>query len=419
MTAALVELCRWADRHEHARELPDHLLFPAEREHHAQCFAPIDNTHAGVVEDIGREVSVKGIAYRMRRGIERRTADYLERHCLYPKLVDRLRACRISGAYGYRDAGDGSVTHEVAWDSKCCLTRLCPDEAREEQMRLAERYVPAIDEWRRVRSKPIRQVQYAVLTWPNVAAGELAQKKRDMAKHVAAWLKSDRCLAIKGALVVQEDPLGADLESWNLHCNLVLLVQGRFHWSEARQEWYRRTRALFDDKHRDFQCHFKDITGADLWKAARELIKYSVKHVTEKQLNQKGAPAHGDSATDGTTCTPAGERHGAPGLTEWPIERFIEWWEAGKGFRRTRSYGALFKVSAPPKRSLDGVTWVGRINYNEATGEYETRAFSKGEAASINLIPGHNSADRRSESDKSVSATGPPMSPPASGGRIE
>ena len=390
MTAAVAELCHWTERHEHAREVPEHLFAPAERENKARTFEPIDNTEADVVRALQDKVLGEFARWNVRRYAEHKIADYLATNCVYYELVEKLIECRLSGCDGYRDRGDGSVKHVVAWDYKCNLTRLCPDEAREEQMRIAERYTPPAAEWQ--RAAPRRQIQYCVLTWPNIAIGELARYKRLMAKHAAGWLKGMPCRAVKGALCAQEDPLAAD-GSWNLHTNLLLMVEGRFDWSMARQDWYKRTRQLFDDKHRDFQVHFVDVTKGDLTRTLMELCKYSVKHISCK--------------TDGTidrVATLTQTASTAPPLTDWPVERFIEWWEAGKNFRRTRSYGVLYKVPALERiGAYAGVVWTGRIKFNRQTGEYERTP--------IDLIPADNSGVSLPATDKSTRATGPPGPP--------
>ena len=351
----VAELCHWVERHEHAREVPDHLYAPAERENKARRFEPMDRVEAEMETDFRDELLGKHSCWMVRRFAERSIGTYCEVNHMYPDLVDKMRTCRMSGTYGYQPS-DANPKVIVAWDRKCGLTRLCPDEAREEQQRIAERYAPPAVKWQ--RDKRRRQIQYCVLTWPNVAPTALARFKRLMAKHVAAWLKSKVCASVKGALVTQEDPLAADGD-WNVHTNLLLLVEGKFDWSAARKDWHKRTRELFDTEHRDFQVHFVDVTGGDIERTIRELCKYSVKHISAK--------ADGTLDHQATLLRPASD---APPLTDWPPERFIEWWKAGKNFRRTRSYGVLYKVPPPDKHSFQGVVWQGRINCNLDAGRY-------------------------------------------------
>lgn len=408
----LSALHRWAARRPDANTIPDHLFLPAERQARAESFRVSGVSEALLMGELKAEFERESEGYARRREIEHAIADYLARHGVHYDLQEKLRSCRMTGNVGWREGADGGLDRVIAWDHKCSLVRLCPDEAREEQQRLAEKYVPAIEQW--ARAQKGRQVQYCVLTWPNIAPGELAEKKREMLRQVSAWLKRKPCRAIKGALAVQEDPLSAD-GSWNLHVNLVLLVQGAFNWSDARASWYKFTRQLFPDSRSDYQCHFRDVTRGNLVKTVLELVKYSAKHVSAKNT-QKGQQLIGASGTDARPGSPsgleagpmsqpvsAGNPAGAPGLTEWPIERFEEWWAAGLGFRRSRSYGVLYRVKATDEApGLENVQWVGRIRFDADAGRYAVKV-----SGSINLIPGDNSGSAHRETDNSARA-GPP-----------
>lgn len=356
-----------------------------------------------------REASKDLEGYLARRELEDDIAFYLESHGIYYDLAQKLRACRRSGALGVRQDRKGEIERVIAWDSKCGQTRLCPDEAREEQMRLAERYVPVIEKWK--NEKRGRQVQYCVLTWPNIEPGRLEWAKREMYKQLSAWLKRKPCESVKGALCVQEDPLSSSGD-WNVHINLVLLVDGRFDWGSARADWYKHTRALFASHEGaqaafggDFQVHFQDVTKGNLVKAVLELVKYAAKHVTGGRRAAYGGPGSVEASSGGQ-----GERAPAPGLLEWPPERFSEWWEAGLGFRRTRSYGELFKVKKPKPEPLEGVEWVGRVTFDHEAGAYRVRV-----GGFIDLIPGHNSGNRGA-GESTSSGPEPPggVGPPSS-----
>lgn len=280
--------------------------------------------------------------YRLRREIEERLADYIEQHVAefahVRELVEapaKLRACRRSGLWGERgDAGRAKLV--MGWDFKCGLTRLCPDESRAEQRRLVRRYKPAIGDWK--REKPCaRRVQKAVITWPNIAAGQLAPMKRAMMKQFAKLVKKFPC--IQGVLVSQEDPL-SERDDWNVHLNVVLLVEGRFDWSEFRAEWTAQTKHLFPEcAATSYQMELRELPRCDdraLDDALREVIKYAVKHQDMAGLS--------------------------PG-------RFLEWWNAGLRFRRTRSYGVLFRigdVKAPRAETI----WHGRVQWDRRAGAY-------------------------------------------------
>ena len=424
MAAPLHNLTDWAERNPDARTVPDHVLVPAERVHQAQTFTPTDATHADVVASLIDEAltDLNG-RYAERRKTEQMVVDYLSRYSLYPKLIDRLSCCRKHGALGYRCNEHGEPRHLVAWSEKCGVTRLCPDESRQEQKRLAKRYVPAMLDW--VHASPWRQLKQIVLTVPNVPRGQLHKMKRELMERTKKWLKdplgriaplkaelkvtedkamrkqlrkriSEECarLPIKGALVSQEDPLSKH-DNWNVHQNALIETQGPFPYAEARMAWYELTKDLFPDDaekmKKGWDFFARDITKEkDLTRAIMELVKYQVKLVSSSKPGADGTWYGADQA---------------PPLVAWPAAAFIEWWEAGYSanvdkrgrrspFRRTRSYGALYKLKAEDKPSVEGVTWVGQINYNQASGRYtltesirfrkEDNFFGTGEAEKDN-----------------------------------
>lgn len=271
--------------------------------------------------------------YRQRREIEARLADYLDEHAEAFALVRelreapaKLRACRRAGVWGERSEG-GRSKLVMGWDFKCGMTRLCPDESRAEQRRLVRRYKPAALAW--VKEKPaLRRIQKGVVTWPNIPAGELAPMKRRMCKEFSAFVKLFP--TIKGVLVSQEDPLGAGGE-WNLHMNIVLLIEGRIDWLALIEQWTARTRHLFPTcEAGHFQIRMRELprhNEHELDAALREVIKYPVKHQDMRGLEPN---------------------------------RFLEWWNAGLRFRRTRSYGVLFRIEEV-KRERGEVVWYGRV----------------------------------------------------------
>ncbi len=476
LTPEQIALWAWADANQQARNIPLHLLAPVERQHSAVSFRPQGETHADVVRGILKEAEQELGSFAYRRRIEQHLANYLDHHSHanfeLSELADKMRTCRTSGTVGYRETSRGEVRHVVAWDRKCNQVRLCPDEARVEQMRLAERYVPAMQGWKKEQKG--RQIQYCVLTWPNVEPERLAEMKRKQFQHVARWLKRDVCSSIKGALAVQEDPLAADGD-WNIHMNLLLLVQGRFDWSAARRDWFESTRALFEHRRRradgrpydDFQVYFSDIKDNQLLRSLLELVKYGAKHISGSlpmvepcgcgapHLREPGeddepstgieeldAPFSSSSGsaiallecgrgeavaplaiTKGATPDPVenihvsspetGKKTQAPGLTAWPVERFMEWWRAGKGFRRTRSYGKLYFRKDNPlfalvvaeeaaRPSPEAVTWVGTVRWNRQAGAYQVEG-------SINLILADKfGLDRAGPTDNLAPGADPP-----------
>lgn len=389
-------LMRWEWLHEDARTVPLHLLAPAERELKINSFRARDERREELDRWLREELVPELKRYARRRQIEHAIADYLDRHERLPEKVEKLRTCRMHGDLGALREEEGGPRRIIMWHCKCGNNGLCPDEAREEQMRIAKSYPPKTKEWLEARHG--RQAQYCVLTWPNVAPGTLDFFKREMFRQLVKFLqiekgkngvaRSKRFPAICGVLATQEDPLSC-IGDWNLHLNLLLLVDGYFPWAEFRAGWFEATRHLFDKKHRDFQVYFKNIKGKtlkDIVRAVLELVKYSAKHITEGH-------GHDDENDSGECLAPdagdTGVARRAPGLVQWPIARFDEWYAARQRFRRTRSYGALFAVEEvePEKLDQSKVQWIGKIDYDKAAG-YVVTITDRGP---INLIQDHNS----------------------------
>lgn len=389
--------------------------------------------------------------YRQRRAIERRLAREL-RSWGYDDLAERMEHCRLSGEWGEGEQG-GKLKKVVAWSYKCGLVKLCPDEARAEQRRLVRRYKPEIKKWKQARWT--RRVHKAVITWPNIPAGELAGFIRRMPREVAKLLK--KFPAVQGVLQTIEAPLSARGD-WNLHDNVLILVDGLFNWRALREEWWVQTHRLLPwTAAGDFQMDLQQLPRNDdaaLDAALRECIKYPVKHVTERAnygtevhghrrgpeaargagptrggdaggddtgaaggavegrlgrasdlepgdgrdpggvlspgidalylpvdaagLGKYPGPGGGDGGGVVAVCEPAPGRPSddrgpdpggdrtrgpraargcrgegaepddagglAPAMIDWGPERFAEWWEAHRAYRRTRSHGVLLSM---------------------------------------------------------------------------
>lgn len=317
------------------------------------------------IEGLRDELDAEMPSRERRRHAEHELADYIE--ATQPDLagvVEGMRNCRMSGCVGLRLGGG----HVVAWDSKCHDVRLCPDQAREETRRLAEKYAPAVQRW--ATAKPGRRVFYAVFTHGNYEPGRLRHGKAHLFRRWRRWLdatrpvtdgdrrrwhygpKKRRCAlfpGLAGALVTQEDPLSA-AGDWNVHLNAILLVEGEFSFAAVREAW-------------GCNVHLQQVTpdAGGLARAVSELCKYAAAHV-----GSKSAAKHADGASK------------APPMTQWAGERWREWYDAQQKFRRTRSYGALYRVPAPESEPLDGVEWVGVIRFCDS-GRYW-----------VDLIPGDN-----------------------------
>ena len=135
-----------------------------------------------------------------------------------------------------------------------------------------------------------------------------------------------------------EDPLSAD-HQWNVHLNVILLVDGRFDFDQAGAVWSEVWGTYAD-------VRFQPLKREGIAGALAELVKYAAKTI----------PAEG--AGEGTT-NPRTNRPAPPAMTEWPPDLFIEWWDA-RHYRRVRGYGRLY--------AIDGKRW----DANDPTKPYET-----------------------------------------------
>lgn len=393
-------------------------------------------------EDLGKWKTT----HRQRRKIEHQLADRFEAMGFIPEKVQKMRCCRMHGNWGDRDRA-GSVKPVIAWDAKCGEVRLCPDEARAEQRRMVRRYKPAC--LASVKAKPTRRrIQKAVMTWPNAPAGQLKKFKKLMFAEHAKLIK--KFPVIRAALVSQEDPLSAD-GNWNVHLNVIYLIEGKFDWDKFVAAWHERTAHLFpESRATHFQIDLQQLPRLDereLEKAIIECIKYPVKHVTEKSngrsrselaarrrdggpgverggratedvVEGSGASMAGDSAGDdfdgggrgASQSFPDGndpdrgpgagraEQGGlAPAMIDWSDDQIREWWEAGLRFRRTRSYGLWFKIGDPERdQDLGEVRWRGRVWWDHRASAY---AVERAGLVSVDLIQGDKSGSRTARSD--------------------
>lgn len=252
--------------------------------------------------------------------------------CADPRLYsmpERLRDARQTGTLMYRRFDGRCMT---IWDSKAGVPLLCPDDSREEGMRVARRYIPTIAGWRN-NGKSVHKL---VLNPPNIARGDLKVEMRALFKTFnKAFMKSGRFPEIKGALVSLEAPLSAR-GNWNVHLNVILLVDGFLDYNKIVSAW-------------GHQFDAQRLRGdqAQIAAAMREMIKYAVQAMPGKSADHK---RRGISE--------------APALIEWPGDAFLEWWEGHQHFRRTRSYGLLYGLEKPPKESLEGFEAIGYVRHD-------------------------------------------------------
>lgn len=350
------EVMNWVDRHPEARTMPGLISSAVDR---ILRYDQVQAVQAGEItisldpyelETIRDDLLADSGSWSERREAEHQIADYMREVASATGLLDLVQQaerhdeCRLHGAVGLKPGG-GTM---IAWDSKCGSVRTCPDESREETQRLTEFYLPAMLDW--VKTSPTHRIFYGVFTTHNYRAGGLAGGKRDLLEKFKAWMnhQADACpvrfweqhgithvvrsrkkkmpptFNIKGALVIQEDPLSA-AGDWNVHLNVFLLVKGAFDFKQARQLW-------------GANLHLQQIEGdaAKLRASLLEAIKYSAQFVPGKS-SQKAA--------EGSTAAPA--------MVEWPHWRFAEWWTAQKGFRRVRSYGCLYALHGKRWDAMD------------------------------------------------------------------
>jgi len=280
------------------------------------------------------------------------------------ELHNKICTCRVSGSHGIEIREGKKINAVRAWDHKCGQAKLCPDESRLEGQRLAERYLPEVGSF---ALKTGNRIFYAVLTMPNYAPGALLEGKKEIYKKWTSLLLrikrsknkplSDpfrRLNAIKGALVVQEDPLSAKLD-WNVHLNIMLLVHGNFDFEDLRNAW-------------GYNLEIRHIKAVDLAKSFLEICKYQVKAIAEK-------------SSDGHSE--------APGMMQWDSALWLEWWRANKGFRRTRSYGCIFNLPEVIEPEVEVETiWLGRMRFDH--DQYEVTVFESA-LKHVDLIQGDKS----------------------------
>ncbi len=339
---------RWQFLNPDAKYIPARfqpLLNRWERQAEVESFRVRDNEQLHFIEKIKKELESDLPGHNKRRKSELELADYIEREIApyggiqyqrggksyteHPHdIAAKLRSCRQVGRIGLKPAGAGYV---VAYDDKCGFSKLCPDEAREESKRLNEVYIPALVEHKKQHRGNTHQ--YAVFTLPNYAGGELAQGKKEIHKRFSKLLKTKCMQHVAGCLVVQEDPLSKH-DDWNVHLNVMLAIDGEFDWSQVRKAWggnihfesesdlRAKTKKKLEKRGID-TSRMDDITV--LTHAFMELVKYSSAPVSAKSS---------EKAASGSSK--------APPMVQWGAKRWIEWWVANKGFRRTRSYGCLY-----------------------------------------------------------------------------
>lgn len=275
--------------------------------------------------------------YAERAEIRRELATKIE-HEVFPTFCPRwlehvpekLRTARRSGCFGVRLETGLPI---VYWDNKAGLSRLCPDDAREEAMRLRRRVLLPLEQLQQHG----HQLTYAVFTTPNAAPLKLRAEMESIYKRFRAVLKAFP--QIKGALCVLEAPLGRGRD-WNVHINVILATQGFFDWKALRARW-----------HWNVELRKLSREPGSIGCALSELIKYAVAATVSKSA---------DHAEAGTSP--------APPMLAWSGLELREWLEAMHGFRRTRTYGELYGLEAPGPEDPGPIAWLGLVQQLEEGG---------------------------------------------------
>jgi hypothetical protein len=132
------------------------------------------------------EVALPGMS--VRQATRKALADVLEQRALPEArqqqqtikyvldVVERLRRARHTFTWGYSLAKGKTI---VLWDEKAGLSRLCPDDAREETQRLCRRVLGPLE----AAQEDGCALHYLVLTSPNAAPGGLRKEMVSICKR--------------------------------------------------------------------------------------------------------------------------------------------------------------------------------------------------------------------------------------------
>ncbi|MEJ2143447.1 MAG: hypothetical protein P8Y24_14070 [Gammaproteobacteria bacterium] len=377
---------QWLYTHPEATKIPHHIeaLLHAEQKH---IEAERNKAHQATPYQVETKDQIEEILipYGERKEAELLLADYIDEipdqdDLNIKGIVEKMRLCRQTGTLAKTIDGD----HVHVWDEKCSCSKLCPHESRDETRRLINKYQPHIEAF--VNDKPTHRAFFGVFSTQNFQPGQLAMGKVEIIKRLQSHVLGNQpyCKVffadgpaceikiqkknlkikkpryfdqvvpgqpisttdekifpnIKGALVVQEDPLGAH-DEWNVHLNVILLTEGAFHYRDVRAAW-------FDE----YQLYFNPIDKTNLIATLKETIKYSAQIVASKSIEKSNQ-----------------RKTAAPPMVSWPHERWLEWYRANKGFRRTRSYGCLYKIKDEGSNTdLTTLDWIGEIKFQQGTG---------------------------------------------------
>lgn len=294
--------------------------------------------------ELADKVEERGKGYTKRARTRWAIANYLRTYVYpatfnaeYRELAQKLEDARPWAIYGV-DVDEKLV---IEWAQRAGLVKLCPDDAREEGMRVGQIYEPRIRELQ----EQGYELHFAVFTLPNAARWHLGacmdsifDRLRCTITHARVDGRIARNLSdakrvfpdLVGALATLEAPLSARGD-WNVHVNVLMVFKGRPDYGALRDAW-------------GANVEFRWVPTGAGGAAIRELVKYTLKATSEKSIDKRRATE-------------------APPLIEWPPDAFDEWWRAHKGFRRTRSWGLLYsgKIEKPARDPERPIDWIGKI----------------------------------------------------------
>jgi hypothetical protein len=266
-------------------------------------------------------------AYSDRAEIRRRLAtkiagEVLPGYC--PRWLEsypeKLRSARQTGCFGLRRDTGRPI---IYWDEKAGLSRLCPDDAREESQRLKRRVLEPLQ----AAQADGASLDYVVFTTPNAKPGDLRHGMQAIYRRFRKMLP--KFPQIKGALCVLEAPLG-QARDWNVHLNVILVSRGFVNWGELRAAW-----------HWNLEIRRLPKAPGAISGALAELIKYAVTATVSKSEDHAA-------------------RSPAPPMLEWSGTELTEWLCAMHAFRRTRTYGVLYRLPEP-EPDVGPIVWLGQV----------------------------------------------------------
>lgn len=352
----------------------------------------------------------------------------IRRRALQPEDLllwgSKLLNARVQGHWGINTDTGARV---IRYFDRSGLPLLDPSESRRNAARISRRLVPVLLRYHQAGAL----LYYGVASEPNVPTGTLEWGKRHLFRRVRRRIY-DAFPEVIGVFACQEDPLAADLNHWNVHINLVLVVNPwsctRLTEATAKQLSlalhgenvipFQKPRAV--DRTPDWRLSYAKVHhawGSDQFRLAklegiddeslgrtlREVIKYSAKMASKKEIDRRkgdgpgaddsalaadmdagehlpgpdrarlgGADRAGDDSRgrfelEARGVAPQARRDRAPappGIAEYHPRELIEYLQANRRFRRARTWGVLYRLDNYFDDDADKagkIRWCGRV----------------------------------------------------------